>query len=140
MLGSMLDNTAAMPESNPAGPGDDVLADLMQATEASHAESDQRQVSRSTDNSAVTIQAASTSLRGTSSLEGRLRDAGCGGVGALTNQPLAVGDVYLLSFENSPFESDQVFARCMHCRLIQEDAFESGFAFFAAATLRQDLV
>lgn len=136
MLGSMLGDA----ETTDALVADELLADLLQAADEKTVEANQRQGSRSTHQSAITIEPSSTSQRGVNCIEGHLRDAGSGGVGALTKRPPQVGDVYLLTFHNSPFETDQVFGRCMHCRLIQEDAFESGFAFFASTTLREEQV
>ena len=134
MLGSMLD--AAMAES-PQMSAEELLADLRQS-EAMAPNSNVRRTARITDSSVITIRPASSSQRSLPSFQGRLRDAARGGVGLLTELPPAVGDVYVLTFEVSPFESSQVVARCMHCKLIREDAFESGFAFFAPVPLRED--
>lgn len=138
MLGSMLVDSETTPERTPSLPTDDLLDDLLQAAGVESAESDERQRSRSVDKSAVTIDSASPAHRGLNPIAGHLRDAGRGGVGTLSTRPPAVGDVYLLTIPDSPFNTEQIFARCMHCRLIREDAFESGFAFFAPAALREE--
>jgi len=141
MLSSMFGNAGTTAESVDAQTtADDLLEDLLQAAGNESQETNQRSASRSTDRSSITIEAASTSERGQRSIEGHLRDAGCGGVGTLTTRPPSVGNVYLLNIEDSPFTTDQIFARCMHCRLIREDSFESGFAFFAPATLQEEQV
>ncbi len=119
---------------------DDLLDDLLQAAGNESQETNQRRASRSVERSSITIESASTSERGRRAITGHLRDAGCGGVGTLTTRAPSVGDVYLLNIEDSPFTTGQIFARCMHCRLIREDSFESGFAFFAPATLQEEQV
>lgn len=140
MLGSMLDNAENGSDSLQRPVADDLLSDLLTGRHDSTDASSDRRESRMRLECAVTIVPASSSQRDTSIIEGHLRDASGGGVGTLTSKPPAVGDVYLLSFEDSPFECSQVFARCMHCRLIQEDTFESGFAFFAPAAVREGRV
>ena len=132
MLGSLLEPTIESLES----PSEDVIADLLQAT-SPDGDSIDRRGERVEDASNITVRPASSSQRHEPPIVGRLRDAGPGGVGMLSEQPPAVGDVYLMTFDDSPFESDMVFARCMHCRLIREFAFESGFAFFSPAELKE---
>ena len=136
----MFGNVGTAAESAVALSADDLIEDLLQAAGNDSQQTNQRRASRSTDRSIITIESASTSERGQRSIEGHLRDTGCGGVGTLTTRPPSVGDVYLLNIQDSPFTTDQIFARCMHCRLIREDSFESGFAFFAPATLREEQV
>ena len=48
----------------------------------------------------------------------------------LFSDPLLVGDIYRLSFERSTIPLEPMFARCLRCRLVREDAFEAGFSFF----------
>lgn len=60
-----------------------------------------------------------------------LSSSGCRLIAPL---PPAVGDVYLLSFEES-VALPNVFARCVRCRLLKEDAYEAGFQFFTELTL-----
>jgi hypothetical protein len=48
----------------------------------------------------------------------------------MTSQPMLVGDVYQLRFAKGELDLPIVYARCLRCRLVREDAFESGFVFF----------
>jgi len=41
-----------------------------------------------------------------------------------------VGDIYWLTFDKTELKLDNLFARCLRCRLIREDAYEAGFKFF----------
>jgi hypothetical protein len=54
--------------------------------------------------------------------------------------PLLVGDVYRLQFERNTLDLPLTFARCVRCRLVREDAFEVGFAFFSAICLPEEAV
>ena len=53
----------------------------------------------------------------------------------LVPSPLRVGDLYRLTFDRSSLDLPMAFARCLRCRLIREDAFESGFEFFTPVEL-----
>lgn len=138
MLGSMLDNSDPVVEPLERAVGDQLLDELLCDAASPHGNPADRRTDRLSHAGVVTIVPASTSQRHAVHIAGHLRDAGSGGVGTVSDRPPAVGDVYLLTFEDSPFEDDRLFARCMHCRLIREDAFESGFAFFAPARLSSE--
>ncbi|HED52848.1 MAG TPA: PilZ domain-containing protein [Phycisphaerales bacterium] len=62
-------------------------------------------------------------------------DLSPGGCRLMSSVPLRVGDVYKLEFEKGELDLPIVFARCLRCRLIREDAFESGFVFFTPIKL-----
>jgi hypothetical protein len=63
-------------------------------------------------------------------IQGVTGDVSAGGCQVLFPIPLGVGDIYLLTFDKSKVAVDSVFARCLRCRLIREDAYEAGFKFF----------
>jgi hypothetical protein len=48
---------------------------------------------------------------------------------------LRVGDVVWLTFDKSELNIDAEFARRLRCRLVREDAYEAGFAFFQSIDL-----
>lgn len=62
-------------------------------------------------------------------------DVSSGGCRLMTSEPLRVGDIYKLAFEKGELDLPIIFARCLRCRLVREDAFESGFAFFTKIEL-----
>lgn len=78
----------------------------------------------------VFTQPANTSERNRFRMQGVLGDISRGGCLILLPEPLAVGDIYRLSFERGELDLDPLFARCLRCRLVREDAFEAGFSFF----------
>ena len=41
-----------------------------------------------------------------------------------------VGDIFRLEFDLEWIEAPLVFGRCLRCRLVREDVFETGFKFF----------
>lgn len=63
-------------------------------------------------------------------VDGVTGDVSTGGCRVMTSQPMRVGDVYQLRFAKSELDLPIVYARCLRCRLVREDAFESGFVFF----------
>ena len=78
----------------------------------------------------VVAQPANTSKRNRFQTQGVLGDISRGGCLILFSDPLLVGDIYRLSFERSTIPLEPMFARCLRCRLVREDAFEAGFSFF----------
>lgn len=86
----------------------------------------------------VQVQPANAGERPRYRVEGLTGDVSSGGCQILTPTPLRVGDVYFISFARTKdWALPQVYARCMRCRVIREDAFESGFAFFNPIDLGQ---
>ncbi len=63
-------------------------------------------------------------------IQGVTGDVSAGGCQILFPIPLRVGDIYWLTFDKTELDIDSVFARCLRCRLIREDAYEAGFKFF----------
>lgn len=66
---------------------------------------------------------------------GLTEDISTGGCRAIFPIPIHVGDIYRLQFNAKDLDLPLLFARCLRCRLIREDAFEAGFSFFAKVTL-----
>ena len=63
-------------------------------------------------------------------VQGVTGDISAGGCQAMFPISVNVGDVYRLMFDSSQIDLPLVFARCMRCKLVKEDAYEAGFAFF----------
>ena len=63
-----------------------------------------------------------------------------GGCSALFPIPCRVGDVYRLQFDSQTLNLPLTFARCVRCRLVREDAFEAGFAFFTPICLPEEIL
>ena len=72
-------------------------------------------------------------------VKGVTGDISEGGCSALFPIPLRVGDVYRLQLDRQALDLPLMFARCVRCRLIREDAFEAGFAFFAPICLPENV-
>ncbi len=66
------------------------------------------------------------------SYEGSTRDLSAGGMLAVFPSPLAVGDIYHLSFDRQVLDLPPLTARCIKCRIVEGDAFEVALAFFQA--------
>lgn len=63
-------------------------------------------------------------------VDGMTGDVSTGGCRVMTSRPMNVGDVYQLRFEKGELDLPIIYARCLRCRLVREDAFENGFVFF----------
>ena len=87
----------------------------------------------------ITIQPGNASDLAKLKTQGTTGDLSEGGCRALFPLPVRVGDVYRLSFDERRIDLPITFARCLRCRLLREDAFEAGFAFFAPITLPENL-
>jgi len=70
-------------------------------------------------------------------MQGITGDISSGGCQILFPVPLRVGDIYWLSFDKAELNQDSIFARCLRCRLIREDAYEAGFKFFELLDLSE---
>lgn len=84
---------------------------------------------------AVILQPGSASQLTNLKVKGATGDISQGGCSALFPVPVQVGDVYRLQFDRSVLDLPLTFARCVRCRLVREDAFEAGFAFFIPVSL-----
>jgi len=80
--------------------------------------------------SKVIAQPGNSGDRLKSKVQGITGDISAGGCQGLFPIPLRVGDIYWLTFDKTELDLDSVFARCLRCRLIREDAYEAGFTFF----------
>lgn len=81
----------------------------------------------------VCVRPANTSASASLELHGVTADLSRGGCRLILPLPTGVGDVYRIEFESNGLHL--VFARCLRCRMMQEDAFEAGFSFFAPIDL-----
>ena len=72
-------------------------------------------------------------------LQGITADLSRGGCRLILPLPVGVGDVYRVEFDSSEHHIPLVFARCLRCRLVREDAFECGFSFFNPVELPASL-
>jgi hypothetical protein len=68
---------------------------------------------------------------------GNISNQGCQ---AMFPIPLEVGDMYRMRFEKESLDVPLMFVRCLRCRLVSENEFETGFSFFGPITLPQDLI
>lgn len=88
--------------------------------------------------SKIIAQYADSSRRLDLKLQGVTGDISRGGCQALFPIPLGVGDIYLLTFDRSALDLSPIIARCMRCRYVREDAYETGLAFFSEIDLPDD--
>lgn len=72
-------------------------------------------------------------------VKGVTGDISAGGCSALFPVPARVGDIYRLQFDRKSLDLPLTFARCVRCRLVREDAFEAGFAFFSPISLPENV-
>lgn len=73
-------------------------------------------------------------------VKGVTGDISAGGCSALFPVPTRVGDIYRLGFDRKALDLPLTFARCVRCRLVREDAFEAGFAFFSPISLPDNVI
>ncbi len=117
---------------------DDVLGfDLLKELEEQTSEKirQQRSSERITVKSKVILQPGNSSELMKFKLQGITGDISSGGTRILFPLPIHVGDIYRLLFDPVTLELPMVFARCLRCRLIREDAYEAGFSFFTPVKL-----
>lgn len=129
-----------MPASNaerPSGGDLDDQFELLEELEANTSEEiiRQRAWSRIQLRVKVVVQPGNTSDVRSMKVAGVTGDISSGGCQVLLPVPLQVGDTYRLGFDRETLDLPLVFARCVRCRLIREDAFESGLSFFQAVEL-----
>lgn len=70
-------------------------------------------------------------------VQGITGDVSEGGCRAMFPRPIGVGDVFRMHFEHPEFDIPMLFARCLRCKMIREDAFEAGFRFFTQIRFHQ---
>jgi len=88
---------------------------------------------------AVVLQPGNASELMSMKVKGVTGDVSEGGCSTLFPIPARVGDVYRLAFDRSALNLPLTFARCVRCRLVREDAFEVGFAFFTPISLPEQV-
>ena len=57
---------------------------------------------------------------------------------AVFARPLAVGDLYQISFDSEVLNLSPLVVRCTRCRMVREDAFEVCLEFFEAVDLSEN--
>jgi hypothetical protein len=75
----------------------------------------------------------------TMKVKGVSGDISEGGCNVLLPIPMRVGDIYRLTWDREEVDLGLTFARCVRCRLVREDVFEAGFAFFVSISLPEKL-
>jgi hypothetical protein len=90
--------------------------------------------------SAVVLQSGNASELLSFKLKGATINVSEGGCSVLLPLPTHVGDIYRLQFDRGSLDLPLTFARCVRCRLVREDAYEAGFAFFKTITLPETLM
>ena len=126
----------------PAGEiGKDEGFQLLQELESNTTEEIRRQRAhfRLVIKAAVILQAGNASELLHFKVKGVTGDISEGGCSALFPIPVGVGDIYRLAIDREALDLPLTFARCVRCRLVREDAFEAGFAFFKTICLPEHL-
>ncbi len=117
--------------TTPASPNaieDELLAELALQT------SEEIKLARAHERLAIRVKVkllpgnASDVVRGP--IAGTTLDLSEGGCRAVFNRAPAVGDLYRARFDYPGIANTTVFVRCVRCRLLDEESFESGFMFF----------
>jgi c-di-GMP-binding flagellar brake protein YcgR len=117
--------------------GKDEAFEMLQELERSTSDEIRRQRAhfRLAIKTGVVLQPGNASERLSLKLKGVTGDVSEGGCSALFPMPVKVGDVFRLEFDRQALDLPLTFARCVRCRLVREDAFESGFTFFSTIAL-----
>ena len=115
--------------------------DLLQELEQNTPEELVRQRAhfRITIKAPVTLQPGNASERLTMRVRGVTGDISQSGCKCLFPTPVGVGDVYRLEFDKERIGLPTVFAQCMRCSVVRDDAYEAGFKFFTNVTLPDKL-
>lgn len=111
----------------------DLLSELQQSTP--EAVKGARAHTRLDIRSKVFVQPGNMSQRLSMKIQGVTGDVSAGGCQLLLPIPILVGDIYWISFDRQLLDIIPVYGRCMRCRVVREDAFEAGFAFFKTVDL-----
>lgn len=83
----------------------------------------------------VLLRPGNASEMHTMKVQGITRDLSNGGCLSMFPVAVQVGDIYRLEFSAENIDLPVVFARCLRCRMIHEQAFEAGFSFFNQISL-----
>ena len=87
----------------------------------------------------VILQSGNSSELLSYKVQGVTGDVSEGGCRAMFPIPIGVGDIYRLQFDREQLDVPLVFARCMRCKLVREDAYEAGFSFFSPLQIIRSL-
>ena len=119
---------------------DDAFA-VLQELEANTPEEIRRQRAhfRLSIKAAVILQCGNTSQLMSLKVKGVTGDVSQGGCSVLLPIPIQVGDIYRVQFDRKMLDLPLTFARCVRCRLVREDAFEAGLAFFTPIELPEQV-
>lgn len=112
-------------------------ADLLQELEQSTPDAIKaaRAHTRITVRSHVIAQPGNMSERLSMKVKGVTGDISGGGCQLLFPIPLLVGDIYWIVFDRAVLDVQPLLARCTRCRIVRDDAFEAGMAFFSTIEL-----
>jgi c-di-GMP-binding flagellar brake protein YcgR len=83
----------------------------------------------------VYVEAASLSHRSGVRLQGVTGDISAGGTQILLARPLAIGDLYQISFDRKELDIPPVYAVCLRGRMVRPDAYEAGLRFLEQINL-----
>ena len=89
----------------------------------------QRSSERIDIQTAVVIRSGNASQRHRYEIHGVTGDISNGGMLVLLSQPLLPGDIFWVTFPDEEIRINALLARCLRCRMVQEEAFEAGFRF-----------
>ena len=115
----------------------DLLVELEQSTPDAVKKS--RAHTRITIRAKVAAQPADMSRRLSLKIQGVTGDVSAGGCQLLFPMPLNVGDIYWFTFDRTVLDIAPTFGRCMRCRIVKDDAYETGIAFFNPVELPKSL-
>ena len=88
---------------------------------------------------AVILQCGNTSQLMSFKVKGVTGDVSQLGCSVLLPIPIQIGDIYRVQFDRKMLDLPLTFARCVRCRLVREDAFEAGLAFFTPIELPEQV-
>ena len=72
-------------------------------------------------------------------IQGVSGDISNGGCCVMFPVPVMVGDIYRLEFEKCQYDLPLIYARCVRCRLIRDNSFETGFTFFTKIQIEESV-
>jgi len=122
-----------------------VMTDAMEALAELERVSDrtliaQRSSQRLEIQTGITVQPADASHRHRVKIEGLTADLSNGGCMALIPRAILPGDLFWITFAPTHVRVGSLFARCLRCRLVQEDLYEVGFRFLQDVDVASSLV
>lgn len=77
----------------------------------------------------IRLRPGNASQRFDMQLDGFTADVSRGGTQVLLKRPVLAGDYFFMSFADHTDAIGEVLARCMRCRMVQEEVFEAGLQF-----------